>query len=190
MWRNASPAERAPFVEEEEKQRAAYKEEIKKFRETQASVDAASRTSHHMVQQTQQPVYRGTSSFEPFPRVHSIEEAVQKVDRSFTNYHPEDYSPDPIHRHPQTNVAKGGPYANYRSYENEHPPYRPRRVLPTSATRGAYPFRPYPTGPPSSQAAYSPDSPQGRSEEGDQYPTVSRYFDRPRHSPYGFYQYP
>lgn len=50
MWRNASQTEKAPYVEQEERERAVYKEEIRKWRESQARVDAASRTSHHSVQ--------------------------------------------------------------------------------------------------------------------------------------------
>jgi HMG (high mobility group) box len=50
MWRSASPSERAPYVEQEEVERAQYKEEIKSWRDEQAKLDAASRTSHHAVQ--------------------------------------------------------------------------------------------------------------------------------------------
>lgn len=46
MWRNASAAERAPYVEQEELERAAYKAEIQKWREEQAKLDASTRTSH------------------------------------------------------------------------------------------------------------------------------------------------
>jgi HMG (high mobility group) box len=46
MWRNASAAERAPYVEQEERERAAYKAEIQKWREEQAKLDASTRTSH------------------------------------------------------------------------------------------------------------------------------------------------
>lgn len=50
MWRSASLSERAPYVEQEEVERAQYKEEIKNWREEQVKLDAASRTSHHSVQ--------------------------------------------------------------------------------------------------------------------------------------------
>jgi hypothetical protein len=50
MWRNANPKERAPYVEQEERERSIYKEVIKKFRDDQTRMDAASRTSHHSVQ--------------------------------------------------------------------------------------------------------------------------------------------
>jgi hypothetical protein len=46
LWRNASPAEKAPYIAEELNERAAYKEKIKKFREEQASLDAATRVTH------------------------------------------------------------------------------------------------------------------------------------------------
>jgi hypothetical protein len=46
MWRNASPAEKAPYIEEELKERATYKERIQTFREEQATLDAATRVTH------------------------------------------------------------------------------------------------------------------------------------------------
>jgi hypothetical protein len=46
MWRNASPEEKAPFVEGELKERAAYKVKIQQFREEQAALDAATRIPH------------------------------------------------------------------------------------------------------------------------------------------------
>jgi len=49
MWRNASPKEKVPYREQEERERAHYKEEIKKFKDEQARADAASRTSHQSV---------------------------------------------------------------------------------------------------------------------------------------------
>ncbi|KAG7347011.1 HMG high mobility group box-containing protein [Nitzschia inconspicua] len=61
MWRNASPSEKAPYVEEELKERAEYKEKIQKFREQQATLDAATRIPHqsavngsHLYQQQEQ----------------------------------------------------------------------------------------------------------------------------------------
>ena len=51
MWRNASPKERAPYVEQEERERAVYKKAIASWRSEQAKLDAASRTSHRSVQQ-------------------------------------------------------------------------------------------------------------------------------------------
>lgn len=47
MWRNASDAEKAPYVEQELKERAAYKEDIQKFREKQAAIEAATTRSTH-----------------------------------------------------------------------------------------------------------------------------------------------
>lgn len=49
MWRNASQAERAPYVIQEELERAAYKVEILKWREEQAKLDADCRSSHREV---------------------------------------------------------------------------------------------------------------------------------------------
>jgi hypothetical protein len=115
MWRSASPSEKAPYVEEEKLERAKYKEgksangdlketklllapsqllfpfpslAIKKFRENQAKLEAASRTSHQSVRQqvavTEKPqrhIYdMERESFEPF-RVQPVEAAPSAVDR-------------------------------------------------------------------------------------------------------------
>lgn len=48
MWRNASHDEKVPFVQQELKERAIYKEKIQKFREKQATLDAAKRSSHQL----------------------------------------------------------------------------------------------------------------------------------------------
>jgi hypothetical protein len=49
-WRNVTTAERAPYVGSEECERAKYKEMIKQWRDDQAQLDAAGRTSHQTVQ--------------------------------------------------------------------------------------------------------------------------------------------
>eukprot|EP00977_Amphora_coffeiformis_P011172 scaffold2671_cov167-Amphora_coffeaeformis.AAC.10 len=191
MWRNASQAERAPYVESEQQERAAYKEQVKQWREKQATADAASRTSHHMVHQVPRPHYHDGSSFDPFMRVHSVEEAVQKADRSFATMQMEDYAPEPLpsRRSPQ-NAAKPTPYGygygGYRNHENEFPP---RHAHPG---HNAYPFRPYPPSSTAPPGLHSPDSSpeHGPKEEGEHCMTTSRYFDRPRYSPFGFYHYP
>ena len=49
LWRAAGAAEKEPYVESEKVERAAYNEAIATWREEQAHLDAASRTSHHSV---------------------------------------------------------------------------------------------------------------------------------------------
>jgi len=51
IWRNATDAEKAPYVEAEVIERNKYKEVMKKWREEQAQVDAATRTSHEATAQ-------------------------------------------------------------------------------------------------------------------------------------------
>jgi hypothetical protein len=51
MWRAADASEKEPYVESEKVERAIYNEAIATWREEQAHLDAASRTSHHSVQQ-------------------------------------------------------------------------------------------------------------------------------------------
>lgn len=112
MWRSASTEEKEPYVTQEQQERAVYKEEIKKFNDKQAKVDAASRTSHKTVQKMaeypqQMPQHRPTyeaslsSTFEQSARVGTVEDAVNKVDQRMTfrhnfgaplaSYHPPHY---------------------------------------------------------------------------------------------------
>ena len=89
MWRNASEAERRPYVEQELIERAEYNETIKKFREQQPQLDAESRTSHRVVkkiaesrQLAHQPGYLSYEpllTFEPL-RIHSADEAATRAD--------------------------------------------------------------------------------------------------------------
>lgn len=113
MWRNASPKDKAPYREQEEQERALYKEQIKKFKDDKARADAASRTSHQHMQQQQQKMAeyhqqqkmpaaafesaKSASSFDT-ARVESVEEAASKADQRimyrqsfgvpFTSYRP------------------------------------------------------------------------------------------------------
>ena len=50
LWRAADAVEKEPYVESEKVERAMYNEAIATWREEQAHLDAASRTSHHSVQ--------------------------------------------------------------------------------------------------------------------------------------------
>lgn len=92
MWRSASQKERAPYVEQEEIERAAYKEEIKRWREQQAQADAAGRISHRAVKKLtekspQQPAVQNRydsffePSYEPAPRVLSTEDSATRMDQ-------------------------------------------------------------------------------------------------------------
>lgn len=50
LWRAADAVEKEPYVESEKVERAVYNETIATWRQEQAHLDAASRTSHHSVQ--------------------------------------------------------------------------------------------------------------------------------------------
>lgn len=92
MWRNASASERAPYEEIEEKERAQFKEQTKKWRDSQAKMDAASRTSHHSVQHssdhppqkaphaTQERKAQQPNQYDPV-RMLSMEHPYQYADR-------------------------------------------------------------------------------------------------------------
>lgn len=46
IWRNSTAEEKEPFVQQELKERASYKEKIQKFREEQAALDSTKRSTH------------------------------------------------------------------------------------------------------------------------------------------------
>lgn len=73
MWRGASQKERHPYVEQEERERAIYKQQTAEFRAKQAQLDAASRTSH--VSLPPQDDHRRNQSEElapPAPNISSV----------------------------------------------------------------------------------------------------------------------
>jgi hypothetical protein len=99
MWRNASKTERAPYVEVEEEERAQYKEEVKRWRQSQARMDADTRTSHDAVltcsnigdfpaPMTPVPSYfedpQAYHNFEPL-RIQSVEDAINKADQRMSS---------------------------------------------------------------------------------------------------------
>lgn len=122
MWRNAMPAERAPYKEQEERERAKYKQDIQHFRSQQAKEDAQSRTSHQTMQQNKkedkpakQQRERAKShrpvemDFEPV-RIHSVD------DKKPASFHP---SGDPlvfrpVARSPEETVERPVPSYPYQ----------------------------------------------------------------------------
>lgn len=114
MWRNASPKERAPYVEQEERERAIYKEDIKKWRDDQARMDAASRTSHQTVQNYRHRPQPATTYERSYPSGSS----------SFENLHMDSFEEPqkkPAFRPLYGNTA----YPTYRQGYNTHPPPPP-----------------------------------------------------------------
>ena len=90
MWRNASPAEKQPYIEQEQRERAEYKVMRKKWDEDQAKQSATKSTGHRVRKTLDQPSESNGESysvshrpdsrhFQSF-RIQSVEEAVQKVD--------------------------------------------------------------------------------------------------------------
>lgn len=99
MWRNASPGELAPYKKQEEQERAIYKETIKQWKDKQAQMDVASRTSHHSVQNyhhepqnyERSRAYPGyerstTASYENTMHVDSFEEPAKQAFRPQYNH--------------------------------------------------------------------------------------------------------
>jgi HMG (high mobility group) box len=127
MWRNACAKERAPYVEEEEKERAIYKDQIKKFKEEQAKLDAASRTSHNSVPKhivelapplaATRPAYESTIvTFDPSGRNETVEEAANKAEQRMTFRH-----------------NFGAPFSMYRGHYGKQGEERRRRCTVTDA---------------------------------------------------------
>eukprot|EP00934_Nitzschia_sp_Nitz4_P003360 Nitzschia sp. Nitz4//scaffold4_size323378//67028//67977//NITZ4_000630-RA/size323378-snap-gene-0.443-mRNA-1//-1//CDS//3329553309//3350//frame0 len=116
MWRNLGPKEKAPYREQELKERNVYKENIKKFRDDQARQDAASRTSHQSVQGGyRQPVreYSPNRNSYPSPVRNTTFEPL-RVD-SFDD-HPSRKSHHSYHHHS----------ASYPSYRHTPNPFEMR----------------------------------------------------------------
>lgn len=51
MWRNEHPSKRAPYVEQEKRERAVYKNMSAEWRVKQSRLDATSRTTQHQIHQ-------------------------------------------------------------------------------------------------------------------------------------------
>lgn len=114
MWRNASPSKKAPYIEEELKERAAYKEKIQKFREEQATLDAATRVTHqsavsgHFQQLEQKPIVKPMANFEHTAR------------GSPSNLHFESFTIDPLHDEP---ISKPSAFRLHPSQQYHRPTY-------------------------------------------------------------------
>jgi hypothetical protein len=181
MWRNGSVADLAPYVDVEKRERADYKERIKTWKDKQARLDAASRTSHRKVQKMVDyapPVHQyahdsfvdPSMSFEPV-RIHSVEDAAYKPDqRMFRSYN--------------------GPY--HQPHRQAYPPakdsfdYGPP-LVPDSSIRMRHDYaepEPFPAA-----RRQRPPTSQGE-DDANRYNGRSPYFqDPPAHS-FNFYQFP
>lgn len=116
MWRNAAPAERAPYVEEEERERAQYKDDIAAWRGEQAVQKTARRQPHHSVSVIPQEAKTvDTDLYEPLiigPVRGSIPEGIfRSLPYDRTEDHREMYHP----------VERYGPHQPY--YGHYYPSY-------------------------------------------------------------------
>jgi hypothetical protein len=201
MWRNASVADRSPYVKLEERERADYKERIKTWRDTQARLDAASRTSHRKVQKMVDyapPVQHAHNSFgdpsmsfermsfEPV-RVQSVEHATHKADqRMFRSYNGPYHQPHQPH-HPGYLPAK-------EPHQPHHPTYLPAKdsfdygapLVPDSSIRSRHDYAEPEPFPPARRQRPPPS--QGE-EDANRYNGRSPYFQDSAHA-FSFYQFP
>ena len=105
MWRNASQQERAPYVDQELRERAVYKEKMRQFREKQAREDAASRTSHQSVHSYHHHSQSYERSYPPPPTVSNAFENLH-VD-SFDDVNKAGYNPKANHSYLQPFQSTG-----------------------------------------------------------------------------------
>jgi hypothetical protein len=132
MWRNASPHERAPYVKQEECERAVYKENLRKWRDDQARMDAASRTSHQTMQHYQHhqhPNYQHHQHPQPQP-----------MERS---YRPGIFESLPMDsfEEPAKKSTFGHQYSNPNpSYQQYRHPYNPSVGTSYIKDKSMYPF--------------------------------------------------
>jgi hypothetical protein len=143
MWRNASEAERRPYIEQELVERAEYNETMKKFREEQARRDVSSRTSHREVKKLVEEshglhtglpshiTYDALVALEPL-YIHSADEAAKKVDeRESFNSHPIPYH-DALHGETLRQAAffgNQGRRGDQPVYHHQAPVFRPDKSL-------------------------------------------------------------
>jgi hypothetical protein len=183
MWRNASVADRAPYVEIEERERADYKERIKTWRDGQARLDAASRTSHRKVQKMvayAPPIQYAHDSFVDHSmsfapvRVQSVDDAAHKVDqrmfRSYNGpYHQPHHQPHrPTYLHAKDSFDYGAPLVPDSSIRMRHDYAEPEPFPPARRQRQ-----------PTSQG----------DEDANRYNGRSPYFQDSAHD-LNFYQFP
>jgi hypothetical protein len=179
MWRNGSVADLAPYVDLEKLERADYKERIKTWRDTQARLDAASRTSHRKVQKMADyapPVQYAhdsfvdpSMSFEPV-RIHSVEDATYKPDqRMFRSYN------GPYHQTHRPAYPQGRDSFDYG------PP-----LVPDSSIRMRHDYAEPEPFPPARRQC--PPTSQGE-EDANRYNGRSPYFQDSAHA-FNFYQFP
>jgi hypothetical protein len=188
MWRNASQVDRAPYVNQEERERADYKQRIKAWKDKHAQIEAAQRTSHQKLQKMVDyapPAQRAHNSFadsmtfermsfEPV-RVQSVEHASHKVDqRMFRSYN--------------------GPY--HQPHQPHHPTYLPAKdsfdygapLVPDSSTRMRQDYaEPEPFQP----ARWQRPPPSQGEEDANRHNGRSHYFqDSAQTHAFNFYQFP
>jgi len=141
MWRSASPSEKKPYVEQEEIERAAYKEEIKQWRQKQAKLDAASRTSHQSVKQHAAAEKPSKKTKQQLPPARNHDHVRVFVEPSA----PHAFAPHPYRAHPNNGnglmdrrvfrpYSGGRPIEAPRMYKVEHqmihPTYDHDEVIP------------------------------------------------------------
>jgi HMG (high mobility group) box len=139
MWRAADASEKEPYVESEKVERAMYNESIANWREEQAQLDAASRTSHHSVQhsaavkkqrrETELDVSRDTALSHSASAAGSVD---RRIFRPYSGSgHPienKHYRPDhhkyPSTYHPSDSARAHNSKKDASTYHNSVPPAR------------------------------------------------------------------
>ena len=112
MWRNASPADRAPYVEQEVLERAQYKKDIQKFREKQEKLDEESFKKQKAVQKAQKPPPQASQTFEHLHYGHFNSYGATMGGRQYGNVPEHVQVPRPPQQYPQA----------YSLYQQQFPP--------------------------------------------------------------------
>lgn len=152
MWRNASPKEKAPYVEEELRERAVYKKDIARFKANQAQLDEEGRTSHEDVQRMNKAPTDAREgeetggSFEEALKVPSNVASNEQAQRFYQEYRTDQIAPvastdsHSLHEH---QAPSFDPYAGSQYSARRHPPVGTVTFtlsdgeLPPVLTRGA-----------------------------------------------------
>ena len=115
MWRSAPEKEKRPYVETEERERAAYKQETAAFKAHQARVDAASRTPHASFPTESSSVFLDSSPYYPDTSVYRHDQTGYYQDSSIYRQRPSNANHHD-NRHPPLNNSIQQPYPIHYGY--------------------------------------------------------------------------
>ena len=198
MWRNASPAEKKPYIEQEQRERAEYKTTMKKWKEEQAKKEDVSswanghQSSRNLDDQTENPEPQPFASSEPNVsgqfeslQIQTVEEALHKVDERMNPEH--DFRGSRRNSNKTSDASSASPRTRYTIYQEpdqenarasyyHHSPFHVHSVAPEN-----YDY--YGFGAPSQTPRYYP-RPDFHTLN------ASKYYGEQKPQHFGSYNYP